>query len=157
MRDISSIIQQKTKLFLEHIKSFSDLSRVHHIAPKNGGFPVFMIDNREYYEQSFFDELIENSIWRYLVNGVFNALFNGDYCLNNTLSIDWQDMNLQLTSSYVEEIEERYFIEFAITRHEKREGYRYTNCYWLEEQMEAVFKNNSLDDLRIIEDRKSVV
>lgn len=151
MKDVASVIQQKTSLFLDYIKSFSDLSRIHHVAPKNGGFPVFMVDNREYYEQSFFDELIENSIWRYLVNEVFCELFSSDYCLSNNISVVWQDMHPQLTTSYVEKIEERYFIEFTITRNEKREGYRYTNFYYTENRLRDLMTKRNLDVLFVID------
>lgn len=151
MSDVSSVIQQKAQLFLDHIKVFSDLSRVRHVAPKNGGFPVFMIDNREYYEQAYFDELIENSIWRYLVNEVFRELFNSEYCLGNNLSFAWEDMHPQLTSSFVESIEERYFIEFTITRNEKREGYRYTNCYYTGTRLRDLMAKRNLDVLFVID------
>lgn len=151
MRDTSSIFQQRANQFLEHIEAFSDLSRVHHTSPKNGGFPVFMIDNREYYEQSYFDELIENSVWRYLVNGVFHDLFTPEYCSVNNLTCDWQEMRPPLTTSYVERIEERYPIEFIITRNGKREGYRYTNCYKNKERMRTLFESKGIDSLSVID------
>ena len=112
-----------------------------------------MIDNREFYEQSYFDELIENSIWRYLVNGVFQDLFTPEYCFSNNLSCEWQKMHLQLTTSYVEEIESKFYpIEFVITRNGKREGYRYTNCYMPDQERYCNFlKSRNIDVLFVID------
>lgn len=151
MKDISSVIHQKSKLFLDHIKLFSDSSRIHHFTQKNGGFPVFMIDNRDYYEQSYFEELIENSVWRYLVNGVFRDLFSNEYCLRNSIACEWQEMNPQLTSTFVEVIEDRYFVEFTIRRDDRREGYRYTNRYFTEEQFNQSMNKRNLDFLFVID------
>ena len=152
MRDISTIIQQNSKRFLDNIKSLSDMSRVHHIEKKNGGFPVFMIDNKEYYEQSYFDELIENSIWRFLVNGVLRDLFTPEYCSANNITFEWQEMHPQLTAFYVEHIEARYPIEFIIARNGKREGYRYTNCYISNKERYCDFlKSRNLDKLYVID------
>ena len=151
MKDLSSIIHQKSKLFLDYIKVFSNSCRIHHFVQKNGGFQVFMIDNKEYYEQTFFEELIENSIWRFLVNGVFRELFSDEYCSRNSISCDWANMHPQLTTSFVDAIEERYFVEFTIMRQDKREGYRYTNCYFTEEQFNQSMKKRNLDSLFVID------
>lgn len=152
MRDTSSIFQQRSNQFLDHIKAFSDLSRVHHTSHKNGGFPIFVVDNREYYEQSYFDELIENSIWRYLVNGVFHDLFTSEYCEANNIAFEWQYMPQQLTFSYVDEIEKNYCpVEFIIIRNGAHEGYRYTNCYNTEEGMRKLFDSKGLDSLFVID------
>lgn len=151
MRDVSYIIQNKSELFLDHIKTFSDLSRNHRVAPKNGGFPLFMIDNREYYEQSFFDELIENGVWRFLVNGFFHELFTSEYCMIKNISCSWQDMHPQLTTSYVEAIEGRYFVEFVITFQEKHIGYRYTNIYYTEDHLREMMEMKNLDEVVVID------
>lgn len=151
MRDIVSITEKYTELFLEHIKRLADLNRIHHRISKNGGFPVFMIDNREFYEQSYFDQLIENTIWRYLVNGVFHDLFTDEYCISKNIQLEWQYFPVQPTS-YVEVIETNCcFVEFIITRNGAREGYRYTNCYKLKEEMQKMFEKKGIDNLYLID------
>ena len=152
MRDISSIIQKNAKLFLEPIKQISDISRIHCTISKNGGFPVFMIDNKEFYEQSYFDQRVENSIWRYLVNAVFNDLFTTEYCESNNVRFEWQWVHPQLAFSYVEVIEDKYRpVEFIITRNGVREGYRYTNCYMNEERFRKLFDSKHIDKLYVID------
>lgn len=151
MSDLKSATKKNTNLFLSYVKSFSDMSQVHHLTHKNGGFPIFLPDNREYYEQAFFDELIENAIWRFLVNDIFRDLFTSEYCEANAIVCEWANMHPQLTTSYVETIENRYPIEFIITKNEKREGYRYTNCYYDESRYCNLFNSKKLSRLSIID------
>ena len=151
MCEITSIIEKWVANYLKRIKSLSDSSKIHHFSNKNGGFPLLMPDNSIYNEQSYFSELIENSIWRYLVNGVLSDLFTKDYCSAYKIECNWTNMSRQLTSSYVEKIEDIYSLEFIIARENRRSGYRYTNCYRNEDWFSSLFKNNQLDELVIID------
>ena len=150
MRSIELILKDKTAQFSDQIKKLADMSQAHHFSNKAGGFPVFF-ENQTYNEQSFFEERIENAIWKILVNDILKDMFCDEYCASKGIAVEWKRMHPQITYSYVEKTEEKYPLEFVVVSDGKRTGYRYTNCYWLEEQMEAVFKNNSLDDLRIID------
>ena len=60
-------------------------------------------------------------------------------------------MHPQMTTSYVEVIEESNFIEFIITRNERREGYRYTNCYYYELHLRELMAMRDLDKLYVID------
>ena len=151
MLEATSIIQKNMHLFLEYIHSFSNSSRTHHFSHKNGGFPIFMRNNTEYYEQMFFDELIENAIWSYLVNGVIRDLFSQKYGSSSDVKCEWTQMQPLFTTSYIEEIEKRYAIEFIVVNNGVREGYRYTNCYYREEQYEQLFKDRELDTLIVLD------
>lgn len=150
MHSIELILKEKTAQFSDWIKKLADMSQAHHFSNKAGGFPVFF-ENQIYNEQSFFEEKIENAIWKILVNDFLKDMFSDEYCTNKGIFVEWKKMHPQITYSYVEKTEEKYPLEFVVVSDVKRTGYRYTNCYWFEEQMEAVFKNNSLDDLRIID------
>lgn len=147
----TTVIKKNVTLFLEFIQSFSNNSRTHHFSHKNGGFPIFIRNNDEYYEQSFFDELIENSIWRYLVNGVIRDLLSQKYESSSEVTYEWAQMHPQLTATYVENIESRYALEFIIERAGVREGYRYTNCYFSEDQYNNLFTTRELDYLVILD------
>ena len=147
---IGDLIQKNVAQYLHYIKTFSNTSRTHHFSHKNGGFPIFIENNIEYHEQSFFDELIENAIWRYLVNGVLKDLFADEKCNRRGIVCEWTSMHPQLTTSYVDDIENRYPIEFTISN-DKRIGYRYTNCYFSEETFRKIFDNYMLDEMIILD------
>ena len=149
--DAKSIIQKNLTLYLDYVRFFSDNAKSHHFSNKNGGFPVFTENNKEYYEQAFFDELIENSIWRFLVNGIIRDLFSQKYDPSSNLICEWTNMNHQLTTSYVEVIEKKYALEFILVRNGEREGYRYTNCYYNEDKYNKVFEVNKLDRLIVLD------
>lgn len=151
MSAATPIIQKNVTLFLDYIYSFSNSSRTHHLSHKNGGFPIFIENNNEYYEQLFFDELIENAIWRYLVNGVVKDLLSKKHGSNSEVTYEWIQMHPQITTSYVEDIEKRYALEFIIVKNGLREGYRYTNCYYSEEQYNQLFNSRDLDFLFILD------
>lgn len=151
MCGLSSIVENRVAQYIDFIKSFSDSSKVHHFSNKNGGFPILMPDNSTYNEQSFFDELIENSIWKYLINGILSDLLSKEYCVEHGIECTWTYMHPQLTSSYIEDIENRYPLEFIIVRKNRRIGYRYTNCYRNEEWFYKLFENNNLDELIVID------
>ena len=150
MRSIEVILKEKIAQFSDQIKKLADMSQAHHLSNKAGGFPIFF-ENQTYNEQSFFEERIENAIWKILVNNILKDLFCDEYCTKKGVIVQWKRMYPPITYSYVEKTEEKYPLEFVIVYGGTRTGYRYTNCYWFEEQMEAVFKNNSLDELRILD------
>ena len=150
MTEFKTILINKADIFLESIKKFADINQSHHFSNKSGGFPIFF-ENPIFNEQSFFEERIENSIWRYLVNDFFKEIFSDQYCQTKNISIEWCKMHPQITYSFVERTEEKYALEFIITKENTRVGYRYTNCYWLEDKMDKVFQHNKLDMLRIVD------
>ena len=150
MHSIEIIIKNKKRQFSECIKTLARMSQSHHLSNKAGGFPVFF-DNQTYNKQSFFEERIENAIWKMLVNDVLKEMLCREYCLQKGILVEWKEMDPQVAYSYVEKIEEKYPLEFIVISDGKRTGYRYTNCYWLEDEMEKVFTNNNLDNLRIID------
>ena len=150
MQSVEIIIKNKVNQFSECIKRLASMSQSHHLSNKAGGFPVFF-DDQTYNEQSFFEEIIENAIWRMLVNDVLKDMLCEEYCLQKGISVEWEEMHPQITSSCVEKIEEKYPLEFIVISDGKRTGYRYTNCYWFEDEMEKVFSDYNLDNLRIID------
>ena len=151
MRDITSVIYKNVSEYQDIINHYSNSRRIHHFSNRTGAFPTLLIDNCDYYEQSFFDELIENNIWKHLVNGVLKDLFSTEYCSEKGIVCEWAKMHLQLTSSYVREIERRYPIEFTIIRNGKRIGYRYTFCYNTKEELDLIFNNKKLSEMIIID------
>ena len=150
MKSIEEIINNNIEKFLEAIKCMTDVNSRHKLSSKSGGFPIFW-ENRTYDEQTFFDEMIENLTWKFLVNGVFKDMFSDESCLRRELTIEWIKMHPQITSSYVENIEEKYPLEFILTFEDKKIGYRYTNCYWLEDKFGTVFRNYNLNEIIIID------
>ncbi len=149
MNRIEIIVGKKTNLFLKQIKRLSNISHGHPFSNRPIGFPIFYKDEK-FYEKAFFDERIENLTWRILVNGVIRELFSADYCMSPCINVEWPEINLQLASSYVETIERYYPFEFIVESDDKRTGYRYSNCYWSEEQIKRVFHDCRLDSLEII-------
>ena len=79
MRSIELILKDKTAQFSDQIKKLADMSQAHHFSNKAGGFPVFF-ENQTYNEQSFFEERIENAIWKILVNDILKDMFCDEYC-----------------------------------------------------------------------------
>ena len=152
MKDFTFIIQEKVKLYSQFIKSMADSNQNHHFNKKSGGFPLLCGDiNQSFYEQSFFDELIENTTWRYLVNGVLKELFKAKLCEENDFKIEWSYMHPQLTSSFIEDIENRYPVEFTIIECGVKTAFRYTNCYFLEKYWDSFFEKRGLDQFIILD------
>ena len=149
--DYQEIIDQNIKQFLNRIKSWADLGQHHEFKNKSGGFPLFLEGRELYYKQCFFDERIENAIWKYLLNNVLKALFSDNYCSERGISVAWEDMHPQVTSSYVEDIEKWYPIEFTIEQNGKRIAYRYTNWYCPIEIRDRILAKNEIDEMVIID------
>ena len=151
MEDIATIVQRNATLYLNHIENISNIGRTKKKKKKNGGFPILAEDNKEYYTQSFFDEQIENSIWKYLVNGILNDLFKEKYGSEKEVVCEWTPMLPHLSISYIEKIEKHYSIEFIIIQKGRRIGYRYTDCFYNEAEYDALFTKYALDKVVIID------
>lgn len=146
-----TIIDESINQFLNCIKSWADHGHHNEFIKKSGGFPLFLENIKTYYKQSFFDERIENAIWKYLINGIWKTLFSEDYCSARGISIIWPYMHPQLTTSYVEDIERHYPIEFIIEQNGERIAYRYTNWYCLGEERDEFFSSKEIDEIFIID------
>ncbi|MGO5274846.1 hypothetical protein ACTQ28_11260 [Bacillota bacterium LCP21S3_A4] len=109
---VLEIIDQQLSKFTESITMMANMNLEHHFAIKPGGFPMLVNNNNAFYEQMFFNERIENAIWRYLINGVLKGLLSEEYCKKNSIACEWTYMNPQRTTSYLETIERLYPIEF---------------------------------------------
>lgn len=72
---VLEIIDQQISKFTESITMMANMNLEHHFAIKPGGFPMLVNNNNAFYEQMFFNERIENAIWRYLINGVLKVYF----------------------------------------------------------------------------------
>ena len=151
MKDITAIVSEQANRFLDSIKYIADRYKIHPIKSRFGGFPLFIDNNTLFYEQVALEERIENSIWRYLVNEVFKELFSVERCQSLNIDCEWKKMHPQLTTSYIEGIENRYPIEFVIVSDGKRTGYRYTNLYGMKEYISKVFDDARIDELVILD------
>lgn len=151
MKDINMILSEQVEHFLFSIKGMADSGKLHPLRSRFGGFPVFVKNKNLFYEQVNLEERIENSIWRYLVNGVFKELFSDEKCQELGIQCEWQYIHPQLAYSYVEEIEKQFPIEFVIVSNGIRTGYRYTNLYGRAERIKKIFDNAQLDRLVILD------
>lgn len=149
--DTSLILNKNIESFLNWIKSLADSGQHHKFNKKSGGFPILIDGGSPYYEQNYYEEHMENAIWKYLVNGVLKDLFSMDYCKNNEITVIWANMHPQLTFSYVEEIENHYPVEFTIECSGKRTAYRYTNWYCIGEKRKEFLAAENIDELVIID------
>lgn len=148
---VLEIIDQQISKFTESITMMANMNLEHHFAIKPGGFPMLVNNNNAFYEQMFFNERIENAIWRYLINGVLKGLLSEEYCKKNSIACEWTYMNPQRTTSYLETIERLYPIEFKITKKGKTAGYRYSEIFYFEERLDQIFENYHLDELNVID------
>ena len=151
MKDISTIISEQVEHFLFSIKGIADSGKLHPLRSRFGGFPIFVKDMNLFYEQVNLEERIENSIWRYLVNGVLKELFSDEKCQELGIQCEWRHIHPQMAYSYVEEIEKQFPIEFVIISNGKRTGYRYTNLYGMAERIKRIFDNAQIDRLVILD------
>ena len=151
MKDISVILSEQVEHFLFSIKGIADIGKLHPLRSRFGGFPVFVKDKNLFYEQVNLEERIENSIWRYLVNGVLKELFSDERCQGLGIQCEWRYIHPQMAYSYVEEIEKQFPIEFVIISNGKRTGYRYTNLYGRAERIKKIFDNAQIDRLVILD------
>ena len=151
MKDINTILSEQVEHFLFSIKAIADSGKLHPLRSRFGGFPIFVKDMNLFYEQVNLEERIENSIWRYLVNGVLKELFSDERCGKLGIQCEWRYIHPQLAYSYVEEIEKQFPIEFVIVSNGERTGYRYTNLYGTKDYIEKIFDNAQLDRLVILD------
>ena len=151
MIDINTILSEQVEHFLFSIKAIADSGKLHPLRSRFGGFPIFVKDMNLFYEQVNLEERIENSIWRYLVNGVLKELFSDERCGKLGIQCEWRYIHPQLAYSYVEEIEKQFPIEFVIVSNGERTGYRYTNLYGTKDYIEKIFDNAQLDRLVILD------
>ncbi len=151
MKDINTILSEQVEHFLFSIKAIADSGKLNPLKSRFGGFPIFVKDMNLFYEQVNLEERIENSIWRYLVNGVLKELFSDERCQGLGIQCEWRYIHPQMAYSYVEEIEKQFPIEFVIISNGKRTGYRYTNLYGRAERIKKIFDNAQIDRLVILD------
>ena len=145
------IIEKQSDQFINYIETFSDLNKLSGFANEECLFQIFMPkETRVFNEQKFFEELLENSIWKYLVNGVIKGLFEHYYNGDNSVLFEMETMNPQLTSSYVQNIEKRYPLEFTIKKNGKNIGYKYTGDCYKKEYYNNIFENRCVDCITVI-------
>lgn len=145
MKTAKQTIDEQCEKFLKFIQKCSDSNLKSPF--QDNGFTFSIFDNdATFCEQKIFEELIENSIWRYLVNGILRVMFS-----EKELSVEWTEIHPQLAASFVEKIERRYHVEFVIHGKEETIGYRYTDCYYSEDRLGSIFAFSKIDKLVIID------
>lgn len=143
------IIHKNCEAFITAVKMFADMNQSKPQKNRMGGFPIFYSQNRKYYEQVFLEETIENYTWFYLVNSILKELFEKG-CAINQVDIIWPNINRQMATSVVDNIEKIYPFEFYITDTE-RIGYRYTDCSYSEERLDKMFETHNIDKAVILD------
>ena len=131
----------------------ADRRKLHPVSHRYGGFPLFFSDNALLYDQMNAETIIESSICRFLVNGIFKEFFSREYCNTHQLSCQWTAIHNGHLINSIDNLENNlpYPIEFVIEAKGVRTGYRYTNIYAKEDKISNIFQNKKLDYLIIID------
>lgn len=148
-----AIIDKKAEEFLSSMKMFVSVGRGRFYGQDIWGLPALKkTNNRLFYEQVYYDELIENYVWRILLNGVLKDLFSEEYCQNNSVEIKWGYIHPQIATGRVEYIERMIRFEFSINRAGVKIGYRYTNPHLLdEEKAQKWFEDSDVSEMVVLD------
>lgn len=147
------IILDKIREFESSLKTFADGGRERKVGLPLWGFPVLIsTENTAFDEQVHYDELIENYVWRDLVNGVLQGMFSEEFCRKNDIEVSWTFFHPQLSMGRVEKVESCNRIEFFIKIAGRRTGYRYTNPHLIDEdKVKKWFELSEIDEMVVLD------
>ena len=145
------IIQKNVKLFLEAIKDQTsiDCKTIHF---NKSDFPIFRPANSEFFEYSYYVDILERNIRDHLVTDTLYSLLSDDrICPDVACLVPEVKQNIIRSKYSNEAFGDDYLFSFIVQTPNDRIGYRYSSICCNEEELESLLKGFDISHVEIID------